>query len=112
MNPRRRDEGMAANVGAVLEALERGYLNVLRGAVLSTQTAQEFMDDIGYRMRKTRRRLGLSQAEVAKALGCSDSTYSEYERGITMMNAHTQRSMEQYFNRMKTNRTLPAKVTA
>lgn len=78
-----------------------------------TQDARTFMDDLGYRMRRTRRRLGLSQADVARALGVSDATYSDYERGISMMDAFTLRAMEQYFDRQKANRTLaPKQVTA
>ncbi len=44
---------------------------------------------IGNKMLALRKRLGLTQAEVAEAAGLSDRTYADIERGSTNMRVET-----------------------
>ena len=44
---------------------------------------------IGNKLHATRKRLGLTQAEVAEAAGLSDRTYADIERGTVNMRVET-----------------------
>lgn len=47
------------------------------------------MHAIGNRLLSVRRRLGMTQAEVAEAAGLSDRTYADIERGVVNMRTET-----------------------
>lgn len=45
--------------------------------------------DIGNKLHSTRKRLGMTQAEVAEAAGLADRTYADIERGSVNMRIET-----------------------
>jgi len=65
------------------------------------------MQKLGKQMRALRVELGLTQQDLAAALGCSDATVSDYERGVTMMDAHSLATLKAYFKRQHENRGIP-----
>lgn len=46
-------------------------------------------NDLGNKLHKLRKRLGMTQADVAEAAGLSDRTYADIERGSVNMRVET-----------------------
>ena len=50
------------------------------------------------RLKKLRENKGLTQLEVARAIGCSANTYARYERGEREADYHTLRQLARFFS--------------
>lgn len=55
------------------------------------------MSNIGQQIRQERRRLGLTQAQLASHLGVDNSTISKYESNVSQPDLNTMERIAQYF---------------
>ena len=79
---------------------------------MTAELASAFMQRVGEWIREERKALGITQGEVAKAIGVSDSTVSSWECGEAMMSAAAHVWLQNYFKRQRQMRPVRKAVTA
>lgn len=64
-------------------------------------TAMAYLETIAEWLRREREELGLEQADVARAIGVSDSAISSWERGRTAMSVVSHAKLRAFFRQKR-----------
>lgn len=73
-------------------------------------SGKEFQLKVGEDLRAQRVDLGLTQQEIAEAVGCSDSAISRWETGEANMSAATFARLKAFFRTERTERNRNRKI--